>query len=812
MKCFNDSAVSHSDSPGWNFGGKVSALLIALLWGAGWCVSAPGAEFIVSDGRAKATIVIAEKPPRMVDLAARELQTYIEKLSSAVLPIGTAPDPDYPVTIYVGRSDFTDAQGLTDEGLYHGAYRIVSGPDWLVLLGRDRDFTPIEPWPRHRRDHPETQAAWEEIYGGPCENPMNYNCGPRTGFNAAAGIWRYDEGGSLQAVYALLREWGVRWFMPGELGEVVSETRTLALPTADRTVHPDFSIRYLYWGQRFAVVPVEDVLWWLRLGLNDGSSVLGVGMPTHGMRLIHGNDYMQENHPEYFALYGGVRDTVYRRTGHACFSSEGLQRETVKYLRAVFDQFDEPAMDLWPQDGYRHCTCELCEGQSPSDLVFGFLDRVARELYETHPDRLLTSGAYASYIHPPESIARFPPNVAVFLANQGRPGFVLDDEWEPYWARVEGWREKLAPGHLIRVENNLYSVRGLVIHPRAFARDLQALKGISMGELCEIPWGPRPGTQWQHPGVNHLNYYVQSRFLWDADQDIDALLEDYYTNFYGPAAEAMQAAFDYAEANYVRRGRSQLPLEHRLPFIDMLAQAREIAEDTVYGERIATIQAELPAPEELQAELQAIRDADDLRQDAPMLVGQNLPASHPQPVYRLRDIMDGAEPDVKTTFTVGWDDGTLVFDITCHEPEMESLFVTPDVWGGDSVAILLETPYHSYYQIEINPDGVVFDADREFRVDDGWNSMTEVDARRGEDYWRLKVRIPIMSVLEGAGDPLHNVVGDKPTAEAPWFFNVGRERVRGAGGADRTSYTFSPTGGARGGYHVKERFARLMIE
>ncbi len=199
-----------------------------------------------------------------------------------------------------------------------------------------------------------------------------------------------------------------------------------------------------------------------------------------------------------------------------------------------------------------------------------------------------------------------------------------------------------------------------------------------------------------------------------------------------------------------------------------------------------------------------------MRQDAPTAVGQNLPAADPQPVYRLGAIMDGAEPDVETAFTIGWDDGTLVFDITCHEPEMEALFVTPDVWGGDSVVILIETPYHSYYQIEINPDGVVFDADREFRVDANWNSMTEVDARRGDDYWRLQARIPIMPVAEGAGDPHHNVVGDKPTADAPWFFNVGRARVRGTGRQDRTEYTFSPTGGRS--YHVTERFARLVIE
>ncbi|MFN2352412.1 MAG: DUF4838 domain-containing protein, partial [Kiritimatiellia bacterium] len=79
-----------------------------------------------------------------------------------------------------------------------------------------------------------------------------------------------------------------------------------------------------------------------------------------------------------------------------------------------------------PQDGLRNCRCEQCAGKSASELVWGFIDRVARDLYTTHPDRLITGGAYASYQRPPASIERFSPNVTVFISNVGRP--VLDDD------------------------------------------------------------------------------------------------------------------------------------------------------------------------------------------------------------------------------------------------------------------------------------------------------------------------------------------------------------------------------------------------
>ena len=44
---------------------------------------------------------------------------------------------------------------------------------------------------------------------------------------------------------------------------------------------------------------------------------------------------------------------------------------------------------------------------------------------------------------------------------------------------------------------------------------------------------------------------------------IDELLEEYYTLFYGPAANAMRAAFTFAEQQYTRLGPTRLPLEAR---------------------------------------------------------------------------------------------------------------------------------------------------------------------------------------------------------------------------------------------------------
>ena len=67
------------------------------------------------------------------------------------------------MTIHVGRSAQTDALGVGDEGLKYGAYRMVSGDDWVVLLGHDFDYEPPEPWARRHGDRDRARADWDEL-------------------------------------------------------------------------------------------------------------------------------------------------------------------------------------------------------------------------------------------------------------------------------------------------------------------------------------------------------------------------------------------------------------------------------------------------------------------------------------------------------------------------------------------------------------------------------------------------------------------------------------------------------------------------
>ena len=133
---------------------------------------------------------------------------------------------------------------------------------------------------------------------------------------------------------------------------------------------------------------------------------------------------------------------------------------------------------------------------------------------------------------------------------------------------------------------------------------------------------------------------------------------------------------------------------------------------------------------------------------------------------------------------------------------MKNLVVSGDVHSGDYIAVFLETPNHSFYHLEVNPDGVIVQGN----PGPNWKSLAEVKTERGGDFWRIQLRIPVVGNEEANADPNHRVAGAKPTAAEPWFFNVGRIRTK-EGKTER--HSFSPTGG---GWHVPEKFGKLQID
>ena len=808
------------------------------------CQLLAGAErFLIKDGQPQAEIVISSQPARAAEFGASELQKYLKQITGARLKIVTQPTDEMPFKIYVGDSDSARKIGITSNGLKRDAFRMVSGANWLALVGNDVEFEPREPWARnHNHWGRETQAEWEKLARHPWRNPIGARI--YRDYNKQLDIWNLDHRGSLNAVYAFLRELGVRWYMPGELGEIVPRNSDITRPKLDRTVTPEFEVRSVS-RPLISSNDLDDTLWYLRIGANEQYGIL-----HHGLRNLTEHPEQRAAHPEYFAMMAnGQRDT-FSKTANACLSSAGFFQETVAFARLMFDHYDLPIVSVMPHDGFNHCQCDLCRDQLTldrgpaglsSDYVWNFVVRVANELAKTHPDKKVFCGAYSRYRLPPRTIEKLPANVLVQITN-GRPIREMEDRAHEEAAELRRqWLAKTDHPLSVTLNYTPFTDRGAYrpqYWPHIIARGIRACRDEVWREDVWLSNG-KGGLH--YPGMAHLNPWIISRLSWDAGQDVDALLDEYYRLFYGPAAAQMKAYIEHCEKHYPLLG-SEADLAKQA--LDLIDQAKAVApKESVYGKRIAMADEFLAKLRDRSVQLAVKRPGGrpnyriiDMGKDKWRNVVNTLKLdgkitepfwtayNYPRP---LRDISTRAEPRHPTRFMARWLNNSLIFGIRCEfDPDEPPVIGTrddhdPAIWQGEHLELLVETDKHSYYQIVLNPAGALIDLDRRVTLRDGkayqWSSQAEVATHVDKDHWSVEIRLPVTDSDE---DPLHQIVGNKPFAARQsdvasgkgthlyWYFNLYRKRS----GTDAVETSaFSPLGPEARSFHVPLMFSEFYV-
>ena len=791
-------------------------------------------SYLVKDGKPNAEIIISANPQRATRLAVAELQTYVAKLSGAQLTIGDKPTADVPIKVYIGQSTHTEKLGITTKGLKNGAYRIVSGENWLVLIGADTNFTPVEPWPRSNADiaSGKMQAAWNKITGknwGYTHSQLHKHY---SGANSLFGtpdeqifdkdgnvnVWTYDERGSFNAVCGFLRDLGVRWYMPGEIGEIVPNMDTIALPQIDRTVQPDFPMRILNF--RAAVYGRDAMMWGFRLGVRQPFG----RQAAHGLDRMTHNEHTLTNHPEWFALYGGKRQTqIGQRLNQLCYSNEELLQEAIQFARTQFDHYDMDVVSIMPPDGYTAiCQCDLCEGKDTpergnrgalSDYVWDFVNRVAKEVGKTHPDKLISNCAYGIYTDPPLKIDKLEPNVQVIIVGGRRPTSDARDDLRQLRAE---WATK-TDRPLEIFENYPFTGRNFYLPayiPRVMGESINETKGSSRGEDI---WLTMDFSD-KAIGYNHFLIYFTARMYWGGqEQDAGKLFDEYCELFYGPAATEMRAFFSYCEGNW-REMESDREMASRA--LELFATAKaKAAEDSVFGQRIALVDNYLNGLRSKSVQLAQKRGpvprlrlvgggrgeiVIDGKLDEEAWINCSVASTG-----GMRELQTGRQPIYGTSIKTAWIGSNLYFAIRCedHPGDKPNIATTKNgdqaIWYGDVVEILLDTESHSYYQIAVNPAGALIDLDRGTDRSNwfSWASQAEVETQVADDHWIVEIRIP---VTQDENDPLHQVIGRRPTQSLPWHINLCRQRIRENG----SEYSaFSPTGTS--GFHMPMKFAHF---
>ncbi|MCA1808049.1 MAG: DUF4838 domain-containing protein, partial [Lentisphaerae bacterium] len=540
----------------------------------------------------------------------------------------------------------------------------------------------------------------------------------------------------------------------------------------------------------------------------------------HGMAPVTRSEELRKNHPEYYALYNGVRSTE-GKTPESCLSSEGLFEEHVKYIRMMFDMYDMPYLSVWPDDGFTAiCQCDKCKGKdSPdrgrqgilSNYVWDYVNKIGKEIAKTHPGKMIVGGAYSTYFLPPNNIEKLNPNIMVHIVNARRRTKLTEAEAEERRAVVKEWA-RLTDNKVIAFNNV-----GGANTPNVFAEDIKGIKDYIIGEDMWINSGSL-----EQPGFMHLNYYVCARMWWNPDLDPDNLLNEYYKTFYGPVADEMKAFINYYEAEQGNmKSISSAPvIKKALDLFDKTVS--KVNPDSVYGKRVALFGEGLESNRKFYDIVKDGRDNPPVFKIIKVDSEIKLDGKLDEDFWKefpgeLKGLADGEDIKYPAKFKMGLKDNDLYVGIKLMDEKGNPVNISQSkplddsvLWYGDAVEILLETPMNSYYQIAINPEGSICDLDRSTNKNDWFNWDSEADVKtyinKEEGYWTIEARIPFTPSTQ---DPLHEIIGSTPSEEKPWFFNICRQRIREDG---NESSTFSPVGKKSGGSRNFMAFGKLIVK
>jgi len=716
---------------------------------------------IADKGAARAVIIIAKNAPDMVRYAAVELQTYLGQVTGADFVIANEPQEGLG-RIFIGQNPFTDALNLSTDELPADGFIIRSGDNWIAILGRDYSGPPIYT----------------------SQSPFHYD----QVYNENLKLGAFGETGSLYGVYRFLEDvCGIRWYMPGELGEIVPRQDTVNVDNINLTAAPHFEYRYTMLCD-FAR-SAADARWYRRLGY-------GAAYPaqiTHSFWTFW--DKYRTTHPEYFAIIAGQRDISNLSTatgmGNLCLSNPAVKAQWIADINDYFDQNPQQFIcPVAPDDGMvKICECSECQAQlSPelgeggifSNYVWSFVNEVAAAVAVKHPGKFVDCFAYENFRQPPSVIDTPHPNLAVMVCKPINPGPNTREKTE---ALINQWRQKTAH-NLYLYDYYLYSWRPWrnlpIAFPHQIAADLKAVQTFCKGAFIEAQSSEyaAPPQIVQLPGMAHLNLYVTARLLWNPNLDVNALLDDYYVKFYGPARDSMKKFWTLAETIWISKSSLGDPLKiysaadlNELSLCLDQALAQTIP-DTAYRKRVELIQSEyLPGMRKLThplilnpPQVSLPKLAVEIKLEAPLddRIWQSLNPSG------FVDC-DGEPAKFPTRAYAAWDEKNIYFTFVNEEPEMEKLTTLatqrdqnygPGMWDDDCIEIFIcpdSANREKKIQFIINAKGLIWDSMKESKtapLDVSWNSCAQTHASLDSGRWTLKVQIPLADI--GIAPPAEN--------------------------------------------------------
>ena len=455
-------------------------------------------------GASDYSIVVDPSAGESVQLAAVELQTWIQEVSGATLPI----------------------VGL-DGG--EAGKRLVVGCNSVF----EQLFPDVE-----KPADSDDSVNWSNVGGD-------------------IVLWGGARRGTLYSVYSFLEEeLGCRWY--SSKVSVAPKCTKYAFGKLDHHETPSIKVRdNLYYdviknpqfsgrtrnnhvplvGRDGKVIPFSSERFW--------------GVHTFAM-MVPPEQYFAK-HPEYYSLRDGKRGA----DKQLCLSNPDVLRITIESMRRIMrENPDYLIYSLTQNDNQEYCECPECQAIADqyggqSGLMIWFVNQVADALKDEFPDKYIGTFAYQYTRGVPKDI-KPRENVVVRLCSIECCVLHEYDECEQnkkFLDDLRGW-SAIAPHLYIWDYTTAFTQYSLPVPnfktAKPHIQDFVANNAIGMMEEGDY--------QTVCGEFNELKAYLFAKLMWNSEADPDAIIEDFTDGYYGPAGKYIREYIEFADKVLRREG------------------------------------------------------------------------------------------------------------------------------------------------------------------------------------------------------------------------------------------------------------------